>query len=314
VQFRTHEPVEAIRVAGSTGSTGRAPGGAVRGVRALSGTNYDARCVIIATGGLSYPGTGSTGDGYRLARQVGHTVVTPRPGLVPLVVAEPFVEQLQGLSLRNVRATLVQNGRPLASEFGEMLFTHFGVSGPIILTLSHIAGEALAKGPVCLSIDLKPALRADQLDARIRRDIAALGAAQYPALLRRLLPRLLTGVFQERSGVARDQALSQLTAEQRGGIVALLKAFTLTVVATRPIAEAIITVGGVSTREIDPHTMESRIVPGLYFAGEVIDVAGDTGGYNLQAAFTTGRVAGESAARQALALRDAIRKEEGVCR
>ncbi len=289
VQFRTHAPVEEIRVVE----------GALRGVRVVGGATYDARRVIIATGGLSYPGTGSTGDGYRLARAVGHTVVEPRPGLVPLVTAEPFVERLQGLSLRNVRATLLQGNRELGGEFGEMLFTHFGVSGPIILTLSRLATEALAKGPVRLSIDLKPALSAEQLDARIRRDIAALGASSYPALLKRLLPRLLIAVFQERSGIARDRALSQLTADERGRIVTLLQAFDLTVVATRPITEAIITIGGVSTREIDPRSMESRLVPGLYFAGEVIDVAGDTGGFNLQVAFTTGRVAGESAARAA---------------
>jgi len=289
VQFRTHAPVEEIRVVE----------GALRGVRVVGGATYDARRVIIATGGLSYPGTGSTGDGYRLARAVGHTVVEPRPGLVPLVTAEPFVERLQGLSLRNVRATLWQGNRELGGEFGEMLFTHFGVSGPIILTLSRLATEALATGPVRLSIDLKPALSAEQLDARIRRDIAALGASSYPALLKRLLPRLLIAVFQERSGIARDRALSQLTADERGRIVTLLQAFDLTVVATRPITEAIITIGGVSTREIDPRSMESRLVPGLYFAGEVIDVAGDTGGFNLQVAFTTGRVAGESAARAA---------------
>jgi len=289
VQFRTHAPVEEIRVVE----------GALRGVRVVGGATYDARRVIIATGGLSYPGTGSTGDGYRLARAVGHTVVEPRPGLVPLVTAEPFVERLQGLSLRNVRATLLQGNRELGGEFGEMLFTHFGVSGPIILTLSRLATEALATGPVRLSIDLKPALSAEQLDARIRRDIAALGASSYPALLKRLLPRLLIAVFQERSGIARDRALSQLTADERGRIVTLLQAFDLTVVATRPITEAIITIGGVSTREIDPRSMESRLVPGLYYAGEVIDVAGDTGGFNLQVAFTTGRVAGESAARAA---------------
>jgi len=289
VQFRTHAPVEEIRVVE----------GALRGVRVVGGATYDARRVIIATGGLSYPGTGSTGDGYRLARAVGHTVVEPRPGLVPLVTAEPFVERLQGLSLRNVRATLLQGNRELGGEFGEMLFTHFGVSGPIILTLSRLATEALAKGPARLSIDLKPALSAEQLDARIRRDIAALGASSYPALLKRLLPRLLIAVFQERSGIARDRALSQLTADERGRIVTLLQAFDLTVVATRPITEAIITIGGVSTREIDPRSMESRLVPGLYYAGEVIDVAGDTGGFNLQVAFTTGRVAGESAARAA---------------
>lgn len=322
VRFRTHAPVEEIRVVSDSDRERYESPGALRGVRVAGGTTYDARCVIIATGGLSYPGTGSTGDGYRLALAVGHTIVEPRPGLVPLVTAEPFVERLQGLSLRNVRVTLLQGERELAGEFGEMLFTHFGVSGPIILTLSRIAGEPLSRGPVRLSIDLKPALRAEQLDARIRRDVAALGASHYPALLKRLLPRLLIGVFQERSGIARDQALSQLTAEQRGRIVTLLKAFDLTVIATRPIAEAIITVGGVNTREIDPRTMASRLIPGLYFAGEVIDVAGDTGGYNLQTAFTTGRVAGESAAHQALVLQpgdaqhrhNANHREKGVKR
>ena len=269
--------------------------GMVCGVRVGEST-MEADRVILATGGMSYPKTGSTGDGYRMARLVGHEIVPLAPGLVPLVTAEAFVPRLQGLSLRNVRASLYQGQRTLASEFGEMLFTHFGVSGPIILTLSMSACDALKAGSLRLVIDLKPALDEAQLDQRLQRDLAAGGKATYTALLKGLLPRSLIRVFAERSGIAGNQRLSQFTSAQRGRVRQLLKSFDLTVVGTRPITEAIVTQGGVNTKEINPKTMASRIVSGLYFAGEIIDVAGDTGGYNLQIAFATGYIAGESAA------------------
>lgn len=285
VQFHYDAPVDKLFVAG----------GKVRGVLA-GGEIIEAQRVILATGGLSYPRTGSTGDGHRLAQEVGHTITPLRPGLVPLVTAEEFVPRLQGLSLRNVRATLMQKDRVLASEFGEMLFTHFGVSGPIILTLSSRLDDALSAGPLQLCIDLKPALDEATLDRRLQRDLAALGKSGYYTLLKGLLPRALIEVFGERSGIPRDQRLSRFTAQQRGRVLHLLKHFDLTVVGTRPIAEAIITLGGVACKEIVPQTMASRLVEGLYFAGEIIDVAGDTGGYNLQVAFTTGRIAGESCA------------------
>ena len=290
---------------GVTASTGRrvdgvlVRSGRVAGVRAGAG-DIAAGAVVLATGGLSYPQTGSEGDGYRIARRLGHHVTPLRPGLVPLVLAEPFIARLQGLSLRNVRATLYAQGRALASEFGEMVFTNDGVSGPIVLTLSSVLGDTLNAGPARLVIDLKPALDEGQLDQRLLRDLAASHKAAYRALLNGLLPRSLIEVFAKRSGIALTQKLAHLTGEQRRRIVQLLKRFELTVTGTRPIAEAIITLGGVQCDEIVPQTMASRIVRGLYFAGEILDVAGDTGGYNLQVAFTTGRIAGESAAQVAL--------------
>ena len=255
------------------------------------------RHAILATGGASYPRTGSTGDGYAMARALGHTVTPIRPGLVPLTVAEPYCSELQGLSLRNVSASLVRGDKTIATEFGEMLFTHFGVSGPIILTLSSRAGEALAAGPLKLCIDLKPALDEPKLDQRLLRDIDAHGKASYERLLAGLLPRSMVPVMGRLSGIPSEQRLATLSGAQRATLRGLLKGFELTVTGTRPIDEAIVTLGGVSTRELAPQTMASRLVPGLYLAGEIIDLAGDTGGYNLQIAFTTGRVAGEAAAR-----------------
>lgn len=269
--------------------------GEVQGVRVNDAT-VEGTALVLATGGMSYPSTGSTGDGYEMATRVGHTITPLRPGLVPLITVEEFVPRLQGLSLRNVRASLYQDGRELASEFGEMLFTHFGVSGPIILTLSSELRGELDDGPVHLRIDLKPALSRQVLDRRLLRDIAELGNANYHTLLEGLLPRSLIDVFIERSGIPRQQGLSQFTREQRRTVIDLLKCFEVTVVGKRSFDEAIITLGGVACDEIVPQTMASRRVRGLYLAGEIIDVAGDTGGYNLQIAFTTGYLAGESAA------------------
>jgi predicted Rossmann fold flavoprotein len=268
----------------------------------MSGVESDGRrfrgpAVIVATGGASYPGTGSSGDGYRLLAEVGHSIVPPRPGLVPLAVAEPFVARLRGLSLRNVQVTLLLDGRRLAAQSGEMLFTPYGVSGPIVLTLSKQAAEAAARGRTELSIDLKPALTDEELDARLRRDFDELGRRSYRRLLAGLLPRLLIDLFVELTGIPPGKPGHQITAVERGRLRSLLRDFRLTVVGPRPIAEAIITAGGVAVDELDPRTMESKRIRGLYCCGEVVDIDADTGGYNLQAAFSTGYVAGEAAAR-----------------
>ncbi len=269
--------------------------GRATGVRS-QGREFRGRAVIVAAGGASYPGTGSTGDGYTLLAAVGHTITPPHPALVPLVVAEPFICRLQGLSLRNVRATLLLDGRPLRAEFGEMLFTRTGLSGPIILTMSKQAGESLGRGRVEVTIDLKPALSDEQLDARLLRDLDEFGRRGYERILAGLLPRLLIPVFVERSGIPAEKRGHQITAAERARVRQLLRGFRLTVTGTRPIAEAIVTAGGVHVDELDPRTLQSRLIGGLYCCGEVVDVDADTGGYNLQAAFSTGYLAGDAAA------------------
>jgi predicted Rossmann fold flavoprotein len=295
VTLRTHSPVERLlvedeRVAGAQVSrnqvSGEKPG------------FYSADAVIIATGGASYPATGSTGDGYRLAQAVGHTIVPIRPALVPLETAGDVAPRLQGLSLRNVTVRVWVNGKKQAEAFGEMLFTHFGVSGPIILSLSRQVVDALLMNQrVILSIDLKPALDEGKLDARLLRDLDAHGKQQFRTLLKELLPRKLIPVCIDLTGIPSDKMAHQITSEERGRLRAWLKDFRLEVTGHRPFTEAIITAGGVDVREVDPRTMASHLVKGLYFAGEVLDVDADTGGYNLQAAFSTGWVAGRSAAR-----------------
>lgn len=270
--------------------------GRVVGVES-QGRMFRGRAVIVATGGASYPGTGSSGDGYALLAAVGHTIVPPHPALVPLEVAEPFVCSLQGLSLRNVRATLLVDGRPQRSEFGEMLFTRTGLSGPIILTMSKQAGEAVGRGRVEVSIDLKPALADDELDARLRRDLDEYGRRSFQRILQGLLPRLLIPVFIELTGIPAEKRGHQITAAERRRLFDLLRDLRFTITGTRPLGEAIVTAGGVRVDELDPRTMASRLVSGLYCCGEVIDVDADTGGYNLQAAFSTGYLAGQSAAQ-----------------
>jgi predicted Rossmann fold flavoprotein len=271
-------------------------GGNVVGVE-YGGEAARGDVVIVATGGASYPATGSTGDGYRLAEAVGHTIVPIRPALVPLETAGDVARRLQGLSLRNVRATLRVDGRQQAGQFGELLFTHFGLSGPIVLTLSGQAVDALREGrQVELAIDLKPALDEDKLDARLLRDLNAHGKRQFRTLLKGLLPSKLIPACVDLVGIPPFKVAHQISAEERGRLRAWLKDFRLRVSGHRPLAEAIITAGGVDTREVDPRTLASRLVAGLYFAGEVLDVDADTGGYNLQAAFSTGWLAGRSAA------------------
>jgi predicted Rossmann fold flavoprotein len=271
--------------------------GRIAGVKLKDGGSHDAGAVIVVTGGVSYPATGSSGDGYRLAKAVGHTVVTPRPSLVPLVTAGGVAEKLQGLSLKDVGVRVLVDGRRRDDAFGEMLFTHFGVSGPIILTLSRKIVDLLREDrSVVLSIDLKPALDDKMLEARLLRDIASHGKQQLKTLLKGLLPQKLIETCIELTGIPANRAAHQMTAVERRRLRMWLKDFRLDVTRHRPIDEAIVTAGGVSTREIDPRTMASRLVKGLYFAGEVLDVDGDTGGFNLQAAFSTGWLAGKSAA------------------
>lgn len=274
--------------------------GAVAGGR-TSGAVMPADRIVVATGGASYPGTGSTGDGYAFAAEAGHTVVPIRPSLVPLVTVEPWVPSVQGLSLRNVRVTATNAaGQKVGQEFGEMLFTHYGVSGPVILTLSRAAGLEIAagRGPMALSIDLKPALDPEKLDQRLQRDLGGRSRKLFRNCLDALLPRLLIEPVVALSGIEPDKPAHQVTREERRRLGQLLKGLRLTVAGTRPLKEAIITAGGVSTAEVDPGTMQSRLVKGLFFAGEVLDVDGYTGGFNIQAAFATGRLAGEHAARE----------------
>ncbi len=271
----------------------------VVGVQDLAGQIYRADAVILATGGASYPGTGSTGDGYRLAEAIGHTIVPIRPALVPLETAGDTALRLQGLSLRNVAVRVWVDGKKRLEAFGEMLFTHFGVSGPIILSLSGEVVDALGRGEsVTLSIDLKPALDERKLDARLLRDLDAHGKRQFRTLLKELLPSKLIPVCLFLTGISPHKMGHQITAQERKRLRRWLKDFRLDVTGHRPLREAIITAGGVATREVDPRTMASRLVPagGLFFAGELLDIDADTGGYNLQAAFSTGWVAGRVAA------------------
>lgn len=278
--------------------------GMVTGLR-IYGGRMDADAVVLATGGASYPKTGSSGDGYDIAVEAGHSVVSPTPALSALVTSEDWVRSLQGLSLKNVTATLVAlprgTGEPgsatpiqCASEFGEMLFTHFGVSGPIILTISRGVNELLAAGVVAVSIDLKPALSAEEIHARLIRDFAS--TRHFHNYLRELLPRLMVDTFVSLVGIDPNKPVNSVTAKERARVVSLLKDFRVTVSHMAPLEEAIVTAGGVPVGEIDSRTMMSRILPGLFFAGELIDVDARTGGFNLQAAFSTGYVAGAAAA------------------
>lgn len=269
--------------------------GHVTGIRLKKGGRLvPADAVIVATGGLSYPTTGSNGDGYRFAENHGHTVTELSPALVPFEVREPVVKELQGLSLRNIEARILKGKKVLYEEFGEMLFTHFEVSGPVLLSASSFVAAQLKKEPLTLSIDLKPALSQEQLDARILRDFEEMKNKQYKNALVHLLPSKLMPVIVERSGILPDKKVNEITREERSRIVDAIKDFRLTLTGLRDYKEAIITQGGVSVREVNPSTMESRLVGGLYFAGEVLDLDAVTGGFNLQIAWSTGYLAGSS--------------------
>ncbi len=257
--------------------------------------------IILATGGKSYPLTGSTGDGYKIAKDIGHTIVTIKPSLVPMEVYEKeMCKKLQGLSLRNVGIKIIDNDRKkiVYEDFGEMIFTHFGISGPIILSGSaHLVkykdiDYLLKKKYVEIKIDLKPALTEEQLDDRILRDFSEVKNKQFKHSLGKLLPQKMIPVIIELSKIDENKKVNEVTKEERKKLVQLLKNFTITIKDFRPVEEAIITCGGINTKEIDPKTMESKIIKGLYFAGEIIDVDSYTGGFNLQIAYSTGYTAG----------------------
>ncbi|MBP2653542.1 MAG: hypothetical protein H6Q73_1111 [Firmicutes bacterium] len=275
--------------------------GAVTGVRTAKGITYRADAVILATGGASYPGTGSSGDGYRIAKALGHAVVPLKPSLVPLEVAEDWITELQGLALKNVSATVLFAGMKQSSEFGEMLFTHYGLSGPIVLSLSNVVSRVLQqkdKGEVLVEINLKPALSSEQLDKRLQRDFAKFARKQFKNSLNELLPSRLIDIIIDLSHIDPEKPVHQITKEERNRLVYELQHLTFTITGTRPLAEAIVTAGGINTKEINPRRMESKLVKGLFLAGEVIDIDGYTGGFNLQAAFSTGFVAGRAAVQE----------------
>lgn len=269
--------------------------GEIRGVKLEDGEELFADAVIVATGGVSYPLTGSTGDGYTLAKQVGHTVTELKPSLVPLVCHEGFCMDLQGLALKNVEISVLDTDtyKEVYKDFGEMLFTHFGVSGPLVLSASsHMKNIKPRKYEI--HIDLKPALSYEQLDKRIQRDFLENSNKNFINALDALLPKKLVPVIVKLSGIKPAVKVNQITKQQRSELVNLLKDLKVTVTGFRPIEEAIVTSGGISIKEIDPKTMESKLCKGLYFAGEVIDVDAYTGGFNLQIAFSTGKLAGSS--------------------
>ncbi|MEA2101910.1 MAG: NAD(P)/FAD-dependent oxidoreductase [Thermodesulfobacteriota bacterium] len=284
-------------VKGPVMDQGRISGVEVLNKRSGDQQVFSCRATIIATGGASYPLTGSTGDGYPMARSAGHSCVSVRPALVPLVTAGDIASRLNGLGLRNVGLKISFSGAPDVHAFGEMVFTPFGISGPIVLSLSRAVVDALERGekPVA-SIDLKPALDAKKLDARLMRDLASHGKDPFKKMLSGLLPGALIPVCLEQTSISAHQPLHQVNAVQRKRLGAWLKGFQIKITGHRPIDEAIITAGGVDLKEINPRTMASRMVDGLFFAGEILDLDADTGGYNLQAAFSTGVLAGQMSA------------------
>ena len=255
---------------------------------------YHADAVVIATGGKSYPATGSTGDGYILAAQVGHTITDIRPSLVPIVTEESWVKDLMGLSLRNVELSVVAKNKVQAKMFGEMMFTHFGITGPIVLSLSHTVGKLMRKkniGTIGLDINLKPALSPETLDKRLQKDFDLYSKKQLINGMKDLLPSRLIPLIIELAGIDPQKPINQISKEERQQIGYMLQHMPLTVKGLRPVEEAIVTAGGISLKEFNPKTMESKLVKGLYGAGEVLDIDAFTGGYNLQAAFSTGYVA-----------------------
>ncbi|WP_456044514.1 NAD(P)/FAD-dependent oxidoreductase [Veillonella sp.] len=283
VDVRLEEPVKKILV----------DDGTVTGVVTDKET-YHADAVVIATGGKSYPATGSTGDGYILASQVGHTITDIRPSLVPIVTEESWVKDLMGLSLRNVELSVIAKNKVQATMFGEMMFTHFGITGPIVLSLSHTVGKLMRKkniSTIGLDINLKPALSPEILDKRLQKDFDLYSKKQLINGMKDLLPSRLIPLIIELAGIDPQKPINQISKEERQQIGYMLQHMPLTVKGLRPVEEAIVTAGGISLKEFNPKTMESKLVKGLYGAGEVLDIDAFTGGYNLQAAFSTGYVA-----------------------
>ncbi len=284
VEIRCHHRVEKLVVENQS----------VKGI-VVNGKLTEAKHVILATGGKSYPATGSSGDGYELAKQVGHSVEAVRPSLVPLETAGKVARELQGLSLKNVKAVVWVNGKKAGEDFGEMLFTHFGLSGPIILTLSRLVVDELRKeSKVEITVDLKPALDEQKLDNRLLRDLDEHGRKKIGNIFGNWLPSKMIPVFMELLEIDPDKEGHQISAKERKSIRKLMKNLPFTVTGNRSFREAIITAGGIPTSEINPRTMESKLVQGLFFAGELIDLDGETGGFNLQIAYSTGWLAGDS--------------------
>lgn len=283
VDVHLEEPVKKILVTD----------GVVNGVVTDKET-YFADAVVIATGGKSYPATGSTGDGYILAAEVGHKITDIRPSLVPIVTEESWVKDLMGLSLRNVELSVIAKNKVQAKMFGEMMFTHFGITGPIVLSLSHTVGKLMRKkniGVIGLDINLKPALSPETLDKRLQKDFDLYSKKQLINGMKDLLPSRLIPLIIELSGIDPEKPINQISKEERQQLGYMLQHMPLTVKGLRPVEEAIVTAGGISLKEFNPKTMESKLVKGLYGAGEVLDIDAFTGGYNLQAAFSTGYVA-----------------------
>jgi len=294
VQIRTQARVEEILA-----SEDRIKGVIIKNQSNSIPEKLTADAVIVATGGASYPGTGSTADGYRLAKAVGHTIVPIRPALVPLTTFGNTASRLQGLSLKNAGVKVFVDNKKIAGEFGEMLFTHFGLSGPIILTISKLVVDALsAKRKVRIDIDLKPALDEQKLDLRLQRDFDLHGKMQFKKILKELLPQKLIPVCIDLVKIPAEKSGSQITGEERRRLLRWLKDFSFDISGHRNFSEAIITAGGIALNEVDSQTMQSKIVQGLFFAGELLDIDADTGGYNLQAAFSTGWLAGQSVVGQ----------------
>ncbi len=264
------------------------------GVRLSDGSVLKADAVILATGGCSYQATGSTGDGYRFARKLGHTVTKPTPALVPFETGEQWVRDLQGLSLKNVAVTIYKEKRQLYEGFGEMLFTHFGVSGPLLLSASSIVNDYAGKMPLTMHLDLKPALTEQQLDKRILRDFEESPNKSFKNAIQKLFPTKMIPVMISLSQIPEEKRVNEITKEERQRFAALIKQLPITLTSFRDFNEAIITRGGIDTREVNPSTMESKLVGGLYFAGEILDLDALTGGFNLQIAWSTGYLAGET--------------------
>lgn len=267
------------------------------GLCLADGSSVDGDACIVATGGISYPSTGSTGDGYQFAKELGHRITPLFPSLVPMEVKESCAKELQGLSLKNISVSIHDGGKKLYEDFGEMLFTHYGVSGPVILSASSIIGKRLSEKELTLLIDLKPALTMEQMDRRLQREFEEHKNKQFKNALDRLFPAKLIPVMVKRSRISPEKKINEITREERQQFAAQIKNFELTLTGLRGYTESIITKGGVCVKEINPGTMESRIVKGLYFAGEVLDLDAMTGGFNLQIAWSTGYAAGSSADR-----------------
>lgn len=293
VKIRLHTRVESILTESSSAESS-SDKRYIKGVRDEHGEIYEADAVILATGGVSYPSTGSTGDGHRMAKETGHKVTALYPALVPLKAKEAFCGELMGLSLKNVTATFKEGKKVLYSEFGEMLFTHFGVSGPIILSGASVINQRLAESEIQLLIDLKPALTKEQLQNRLTRDFEENRQKRFKNACSGLFPARLIPVMIAHSGIDPEKKACEISKEEKRNFAECIKAFPLTITGTGGYEEAIVTKGGVSVKDINPSTMESKQVSGLYFAGELIDVDAFTGGYNLQIAWSTGRLAGES--------------------